>query len=346
MTGTWTRRQLLSAALLAGAPAIALSGCARKAIWVGPGGSLASAGPTSSGVAAPSPSVNSAPQPATPADSLKPRYLPGTCLVGSYLDIKGQSEAQALALRHQQLGRNLSIWHTYWEWDSPMPRQAPAPADAIPLLSWRGTYHAPILNGSQDGLIARAADALAAIKKPIFLRWAWEMNGDWYYWDGPHNGNNPAGYVRAWRHIHDIFVQRKALNVSWVWGPNVESKPMDPWNEMENYYPGDDYVDWIAASGYSNGRNGPDMLFQKFTDRYKSRKPIMLAETGIEEHGGTVKADWIKSLHSWLVANPAVGALVWFDTDDDQGTGQNWRIDSSPSALAAFGDMVADPHFG
>jgi hypothetical protein len=346
VSGGWTRRKVLGAAALATPLGAALAGCGGggDARWAAAGSTLGPGAPGSKG-ASPSPTVNSAPQPATAADSPKPHYVPGKCMLGAYLDLKGVNQSQALTLRHQQLGRDLPIWHNYWEWADAMPRKSPGPAGTTPLISWWGISLATILNGSQDAVIARAADSLAALKQPVFLRWAWEMNGNWYPWDGMHNGKDPNSYIQAWRRLHSIFSQHRAVNVGWVWGPNVGSLPNDPWNDMQNYYPGDDYVDWIAVSAYAGGRDTAASLFQPFTDRYKTHKPIMIAETGIEEHGGTVKADWIRSLHSWLVANPAVGAMVWFDTDDDRSSTQNWRIDSSPTALAAFRDMVNDPHF-
>jgi hypothetical protein len=313
------------------------SGCGRTtANWVGatPGGSAGGR------PAAPSPSAG-----ALAAGSSKPRYLPGKVMLGAYLDLKGMTEDKALELRREQLGRDPAILHLYYDWDSPMPNGSPAPAGTDLMISWAGTYYAPILDGSQDALIAQAADTLAALKQPVFLRWAWEMNGNWFRWDGPHNGNNPAGFVKAWRHLHDIFVARKALNVAWVWGPNAESAPGEPWNDMSKYYPGDDYVDWVAVSGYSSGRGGPETLFQNIVDRYGARKPIMIGETGIQEKGGTVKADWIQLLHRYLLSRPEIGALVWFDTDNDKGTNMNWRIDSTPSALAAYKAMANDPRF-
>jgi beta-mannanase len=213
------------------------------------------------------------------------------------------------------------------------------------MISWSGTFYAPVTSGSQDALIAKAADALAAFRQPVFLRWAWEMNGNWYDWGGPRNGNNPAGFVAAWRHIHDIFVAHKAVNVAWVWGPNAGSAPEQAWNAMGHYYPGDAYVDWVGISGYFTGRETPASLFAAITSGYGNRKPIMIAETGALERGGTVKADWIRALDAWIVAHPAVGALVWFDTNNDKGNTKDWRIDSSPSSLAAYKEMAADPRF-
>jgi len=266
-------------------------------------------------------------------------------MLGAYLDLAGMNGQQSLALRHQQLGRDPRILHMYYTWTDPLPDRADLPPDTILLISWDGTDYASINNGSQDGLIAAAADALARYRRPVFLRWAWEMNGDWFAWGGPKNGNNPAGYVTAWRHLHDIFVQHDATNVAWVWGPNAGSVPAASWNDMNRYYPGDSYVDWVGVSGYLMGRETPDYLFAGIVRGYGGRKPVMIAETGALEKGGTVKADWIDQLAAWVKAHPAIGALVWFDTDNDKGTGKNWRIDSTPTALAAYRRLVADPRF-
>src|SRR6185436_17516550 len=105
-----------------------------------------------------------------------------------------------------------------------------------------------IVNGTHDTLIKSRAQAAKALGKLFFLRWGHEMNGNWYPWDGSHNGANQAAtatYVSAYRHIHDLFAAAGASNVRWVFSPNVDSVPGDPWNQWSNYYPGDGYVDWL-----------------------------------------------------------------------------------------------------
>jgi hypothetical protein len=313
-------------------------------LWLLP--ACSSARPASDLVAEPT-TPASAQTSAAPTQAHKPDRVPGKVMLGSYLDIQGMSYTDALALRRQQLGRDLRIVHWFYHWTDTLPNSiATMPAGTVVLVSWAGTFYAPIIDGTDDALIGRAADNLKALNAPVLLRWAWEMNGDWFDWDGPHNGNNPALFVKAWRHVHDIFLAHGADNVAWVWGPNAGSAPEAAWNDMDNYYPGDDDVDWVAVSGYySNGLQTPQALFGDIVHRYGSRKPIMIAETGMVERGGTVKADFIRVLRQWVVANPSVGSVVWFDTDDDKGTGANWRIDSSDNALAAFREMASDPYF-
>src|SRR5262249_9701083 len=136
--------------------------------------------------------VQPAPRTSSPArpDALAPRPVPGKVMLGAYLDIAGKDEAQSRALRRQQLGRDLRILHRYYAWTDPLPDRAPDLApDTILLISWDGASYASINNGSQDALIGKAADALARYHQPVFLRWAWEMNGNWFAWGGARNGN-------------------------------------------------------------------------------------------------------------------------------------------------------------
>jgi Glycosyl hydrolase family 26 len=270
-------------------------------------------------------------------------------MLGAYLDLHGFDQDSSLALRRQQLGRDLRIIHWYYNWEDGLPASYPrVPENTVVMLSWGGTSYDRILNGSQDALITRTAQNLATYGRPVFLRWAWEMNGDWFPWGGPRNGNKPQDYVQAWRHVHDIFARQKTTNVAWVWGPNFQSIPILPWNDVPNYYPGDDYVDWVGVSGYSDAVKTPEFLFEAFYREFASHKPMMIAETGVKTKGGRQSADWIDLLAQWLRTHDAVGALVWFDTDKhERGTSAfiDFRIDRDPLMLDAYRRLAVDPHF-
>jgi beta-mannanase len=53
--------------------------------------------------------------------------------------------------------------------------------------------------------------------------------------------------VVAWRHLHDLFAERGADNVRWVWCPNATAFTD---RTAQQFYPGDGYVDWVCADGY------------------------------------------------------------------------------------------------
>ena len=102
------------------------------------------------------------------------------------------------------------------------------------LISQRDQANQPqyslarIASGAYDADLRRIALVIAALHSPVYLRFAHEMNGNWYPWGSDVNGNQPADYVRAWRHVHGVFVAAGAVNAQWVWSPDADtgSKPV------------------------------------------------------------------------------------------------------------------------
>ncbi|GAA2514495.1 hypothetical protein Ahu01nite_082230 [Winogradskya humida] len=268
----------------------------------------------------------------------------GKVMLGAYLSLSGRSASESLALRRSQLGRDQRIVHQFWAWDEAMPRtRSNVPSSSTLMISWHGVAWNKINGGASDKLIAAAARNLAAQGKPLLVRWAWEMNGDWFEWGGASNGKNADGYVSAWRRIHGIFADEGADNVSWVWSPNWNSSPGDAWNKMQRYYPGDDYVDWVGVSGYNFYKESPATLFNPIVNAYGAKKPIIVTETAAIDFGGTTKADWTDDLAAYARRTPELSAIVWFDTDTHNDT--NFRIDSTTASLAAYRRMAANSHF-
>jgi hypothetical protein len=263
-------------------------------------------------------------------------------------DMTGRGEVKQL---EAALGRRLDLVHTYHKWDEKFPRQLERWSVAggrIPVVSWEGTSLDRVLNGSQDRLIRVRARAVKRLKRAIFIRWGWEMNGTWNPWSGAANGRNPGRYVAAWRRIHGIFREERATNAVWVWCPNGESVPGEPWNHWRNYYPGDRYVDWVGIDmfnwgsrrSWSSWRSFASLFAPVYSD-YARRKPIMIAETGSVEAGGS-KARWIDDARRSIKrAFPSIGAFVWFHANFVE----DWRVDSSADAFAAFRGMAKDPYF-
>ena len=334
-----SRRHVLALAAAATLPAA----CGREPA---PGGAVPSAtpGPTvtpSSPAASPSPSHPPVTEGGGPVE-----FTPGDIRLGAYVDLSGRSSAEGRALRRRQLGRDLAIVHRFLRWDDDLPRSVPESDDRTLMISWRGTAYDRITDGSADRLIATAAQRLARRGEPVLLRWGWDMNRDFYAWGGADNDRDTGGYVEAWRRLHRIFGEEGADNVSWVWSPHWRSRPNEAWNQPARYYPGDRYVDWVGVSGYTVGGESPAELFDGVYTEYAHRKPIILTEVAAADRGGRTKADWIAGFADWVQARPAVGAVVWFDTDTHPGSEEKWRIDSDERALAAFRSMADDPAFG
>lgn len=226
---------------------------------------------------------------------------------------------------------------------------------AIPMVTWEPWNYARginqpeyslqnIISGRFDAYITRWALASKAWGHAYFLRFAEEMNGNWFSWSEQVNGNGPGQYVQAWRHVHDIFTGLGVTNVTWVWSPNVEYGGSTPLGEL---YPGSDYVDWIGMDGYNWSTVGGHQ-WQSFSQVFQHtyldilgmnlNKPLMVAETASAEIGGN-KAAWITDAYTVQIPQffPAIKAVIWFDENKET----DWRVESSPASQKAFAKAIA-----
>lgn len=195
-----------------------------------------------------------------------------------------------------------------------------------------------IAAGRNDPYLRRAADAAASWGKPILVRFAHEMNGNWYPWAG-----SPHRYKRAWRHLVRIFRNRGADNVSWVWTPYANQGGDLPFRD---YFPGDRWVDWVGLDGFNWGYGGSSYGFRRiFGASYRaltrlSSRPVMIGEVGTNPLG---KPRWIRGALRSVLRMRRVRALVWFDA---HANGIDLGFSSGSAALRAFRGMSRRSRFG
>ena len=105
--------------------------------------------------------------------------------------------------------------------------------------------------------------------------------------------------------------------------------------DWPDYYPGDDYVDWLAIDVYSS-RN-PREVLQQFLDLYgKTGKPILIPEGGTgpvqtqwnKQYAGD--AAWVKEMFDVIETTPQIKALCWFQY------GKEWNVERDPGQLAEY----------
>lgn len=214
---------------------------------------------------------------------------------------------------------------------------------------WGGGLNQPafssgrIAAGDFDAYIASWGTALAAWGKPVTVRYAHEANGNWYPWADGVNGNSAGDFVVAWRHVHDVLTNAGAVNVNWLWTPNVPYTDSTPLGQL---YPGAGYVNTVGLDGYNWGTSAswstwtaPSSLFGTGLSQLRALapgSPIVIAETSSAESGGS-KADWNRALITYLTAQSDVTAFVWFDHKKES----DWRIDSSSTSATAFAAALA-----
>ncbi|WP_115460892.1 glycoside hydrolase family 26 protein [Winogradskyella aurantiaca] len=145
-------------------------------------------------------------------------------------------------------------------------------------------------NGDFDRVIKKFCAWAKSTNRPIYLRIGYEF-------DGPHNELDPEEYVRAYRHIVDLMRAKGVENVAFVWH-SYASKPYKD-HPVSAWYPGDDYVDWVAISVFGHAYGGEDFGpycddVLKFAKQHK--KPVMIAESnpihGIDKEQNEVWDQW------------------------------------------------------
>jgi hypothetical protein len=201
-----------------------------------------------------------------------------------------------------------------------------------------------IASGTYDGYIGSWAAGIAALPYAVVIRFAHEMNGFWYPWCEQSNGNRTGDYVKAWRHVHDVFTAAGAHNVYWMWSPNVTYPGAAP---LSRFYPGDDYVDWVGLSGYygTAGREkyiSFDEIFNGTLNELATftHKPIVIAETGATNATGQ-RVRWIREMFDELPRHPQVIGLIWFEATKEI----DWRIATVPAAASAYGAGAVNPRY-
>jgi hypothetical protein len=312
--------------------------------------------PTPEPEPAPVPGPEPAPQPQpAPEPEPEPESAPqsNSILLGATVSgaVYGEDNPpwnmKALETYESHIGRSIAILQVHQPWGSidPSVLEKIRARGVVPMLITEYNTLSQVVNGSQDSKIKAMNATLASYGGPVLFRWDWEMNGDWYPWAG---AGKAQEWVAAYRHMHDLIT---ASNVSWIWNPNIyypnvspgKGVPVDP----TPWYPGDAYVDWMGADGYSfNGENFRTVfdptykLFQKLAPG----KPIILPEWASSNNRGKKAAFIQEAFEVTPTRYPDIKAMVYFN---DTANGEwDWPIEELASAQSAYKAGAAKPYFG
>ena len=195
-----------------------------------------------------------------------------------------------------------------------------------------------IAAGTYDAYLIKQAKALATVPGKVVLRFAHEMNGNWYSWGRGVNGNTDAAYVAAFRHVHDVLTAAGATNVIWVWAPGAT----DPATDVSGLWPGAAYVDWVGLSVYFQT---PTETFAHLMNpvianinSFAPSTPIFVAETSVLP--GTGRPAQITDLMQGLIHLPRLVGITWFE---EPGRTYDYRVVGDPPALAALSAALTSP---
>ncbi len=220
---------------------------------------------------------------------------------------------------------------------------------------------ARIIAGDFDRDLQAWARGAREFSSPILIEWGTEPNGDWFGWNAKWNGGakeGPKRYIAAYRHIVDLMRGEGATNLHWVWHVNWLDQPERKSNRFENYFPGNDYCDWLALSTY--GPTTPMTKDATESVRFKLKqayprltslapgKPILIAEFGCDLHNKHCDADeWARGALQEIFSGkwPALIGFCWWNegwqNDDTKAHDTDMIIWHDPALERVFREELA-----
>jgi len=186
----------------------------------------------------------------------------------------------------------------------------------------------------------------------VYVRFAHQMNGNWFPWspscswsceqNGQKIKQSATSYINMWKHVVDVFEDTGIHNDSrlqMVWTVNN----INFQNPINEFYPGDYFVDWIGVDGYNFGNTIQDHNWESASTVFKdiltkvnliSNRPIAITEFGTvsSPNGLDAKVSWITDSFNIFKSNNISMVLCY-------------NVDGDNKDFAIFGGLKGDEVF-
>jgi Glycosyl hydrolase family 26 len=237
-----------------------------------------------------------------------------------------------------------------------------------------------VATGGADGYYQTLAQNLVAAGfGSSYIRLGWEFNADWMGWgicneDGSGLSSWANDFVPAFQNIVTSMRSVAGANFKFIWNPIDSSNASCPGASLENFYPGDSYVDAVALDAYdgigaatSDADRWNDLLngvnaggwtavtpaaingqtFQGYGLNWLAAfgqehgKQISLPEWGLvssgADAGGGDDSYFMTQMAAWIKAN-ASGPVIFWNYGDGTLTLDipNYTNGDTPNATAVF----------
>ena len=252
--------------------------------------------------------------------------------------------------------QNMEYWLTYYSKNKNMLQSG-----EIVELAWNfpkeGNQLRDIISGENDEYIISSIKALSVINNTVLLRIGGEMNV-WTVMP------DEELYINAFRKIAN-YARDYADNIAIVFSPNDISY----WGKSYlDYYPGDEYLDWIGVSTYYTGKeatgdystdafyslgeysNNPLVRIRLLTETFHN-KPIIISECGFAYNssvrGDQTKdaADRMKKFYSYIAMKyPQVKAILNFDANTKEAD-NSYQLSGNQTMLSEYKILVGGETF-
>jgi hypothetical protein len=256
------------------------------------------------------------------------------------------------------LGRKLAIVRTYYR----VGEAFPTPADrtlmengstllvSLDTAPGWGPRYSSIAGGRHDGVIIAFLKAMnhAAVKYHLgAIYFSFEHEPDLL---SHLELGNPAQFVRAWDHIHQLAA---AAHLNWNDGGRLHWVLILLHNTYASsvslFWPGTGEVDIVAADGYNSyacqaakyGPAGvsdptPAELFDPVVHFAGLHGlPVFISEWGGDSSPPRAQSRFIREMGVYLAGTPQIAAAMYWNS----GRNCNYRIDGHPASIAALAAM-------
>lgn len=198
----------------------------------------------------------------------------------------------------------------------------------------------------------------------VYLRFAAEFD----IWENPADAES---FKQVFRKVADI-IHYNLNNTAVVFSPNMVSS----WNvDIMDYYPGDQYVDWIGSSLYlmkffqgvesrpesekyleavfmTGDYADPVLMMKRYVDLFGDRKPIMVSESGASHYVRTVNRDYtpwaenrLKRIYYYLpMVYPQIKLIAHFDTVIDHEI-NDYTLKTNSKINKLYDELTSDDVF-
>lgn len=259
-------------------------------------------------------------------------------------ETSGLSDIQEINFLENEFNVNFNIISYYLAWNEESLENFPDKLmeatyekNAIPMITWepwvsdlKVSDSIQVLQENQKGLkyiaegffddyIKKFIQKLNSYDRPVFLRFAHEFDNPQYPWSSA-GDNTPEDFKAAWKHVSSLIDAEGAEKIVMVWNP---WKP----GSIAEYYPGDEYVDWIGLTSLHYGPLDNSGLYYSFEELYEpfrqeilnlTNKPVMLSEFGALDLDGT-QDKWIENaIESINSQYPEISGIVLFNSAFDK----------------------------
>jgi len=152
-----------------------------------------------------------------------------------------------------------------------------------------------LATGVHDSLVVALGEWIKNLgKRPVFLRIGYEFGGEWNHYDREY-------FIASYKRMKDMYDEMGIENIAYVWQDHGWGMSLE---DLESWWPGDEYVDWCGTSFFSRW---DEILMIDFA-RSKG-KPLFIAEATPVISTETVKTDG--KTKETILSNPEQATEAW-----------------------------------